>query len=248
MMATKIGLRINLRDPAVIEMAAAAGYDFIWIDCEQTIFPEIGELIRAAEAASIECWVRVGQNNAGEIARILNLGPRGVIVPHIDSRSNAEKAVRHTKHQPVGNRNWFSKVKIASMGSWLRKIPAARSATTKLVVQIEDPEGIENVDEILGVKGIDLVMTGPGDLARSWGIAGQLEHPRIQQAEAIVFHAANRHNISVVHFANTAEELSKILKDHPVRYVVAASDIAGVRSFLQDRRDNLVRAMRQHTL
>lgn len=236
-MAARIGLSVNLSDPAIIEMAAWAGYDFVLIDGEQTVFPNVGELIRAAEAVSIEPWIRVPRNEAATIGQILNLGARGIIVPHVDSRSTAELAVRHSKFHPVGLRSWFSKARDGRCGLIpAREYPSRRNALTRLVVQIEDPKGLAEIDAILGVPGIDLVMTGPGDLAHALGLAGRLDDARIQQAEHDVFEAAARHNIPVVHFANSAEELVGIAAKCDVQYLVAGSDIAGMLEFLKHRR------------
>ena len=245
-MAAKIGLSVNLTDPAIIELAAWTGYDFVMLDCEQTIFPNLGELIRTAEAVSIESWVRVPRNEAATIGQVLNMGARCIVVPHIDSRSSAELAVRHSKFYPAGVRSWFSNARDARYGLIpSREYPALRNALTRLIVQIEDPKGIAAVEEILGVSGIDLVMTGPGDLAHGLGIPGRLDDERIQQAEHDVFRAAARHNIPVVHFADSAADLASIAARYDVQYLVAGSDVAGMLEFLKQRRNQFARTAPQ---
>lgn len=235
-MNIRLGVSINLQDPAIVEIAGWLGYSFAWIDCEQTLFPNVAEIIRAAETAGIEPWVRVPANDAAVIGQYLNLGAARIIVPHIHSAADAAAAVRHTKFSPHGERNWFSKARDGRYGIIPAKdYPARRAPQAGVVVQIEDPEGIENVDSILDVPGVDMVMTGPGDLAHVLGIAGRFEDQRIRDAEERVFRAADRRDIPVLHFADTGAELDRLVAAHRVSHVVAASDTTIVVTALRSR-------------
>lgn len=102
--------------------------------------------------------------------------------------------------------------------------PTRRRPQVRVVVQVEDPEGIEAIDDILDVEGIDMIMTGSGDLAHGLGIASQFNDPRILDAEERVFSAADKRNVPVLHFADPRAELDRLTASHPVFYVVAASD------------------------
>lgn len=239
-MSIRLGISINLQDPAIVEIAGWLGYSFAWIDCEQTLFPNVAEIIRAAEVAGIEPWVRVPANDPAVIGRYLNLGAAKIIVPHIRSVEDAATAVRHVKFSPQGERNWFSKARDGRYGIISgREYPARRTPVAELVVQVEDPEGIENIESILDVAGIDMVMTGPGDLAHVLGIAGQFEDPRILAAEERVFSAADDRGIPVLHFADSRAELHRLTATHPVSYVVAASDTTIVVTALRARHREL---------
>lgn len=235
-MSIAFGISINLRDPAIVEIAGWLGYRFVWIDCEHTLFPNVVEFVRAAEAVGIEPWIRVPTNDAAVIGQYLNLGAARIIVPHIRSPEAAAAAVRHTKFHPAGERNWFSKARDGRYGIIpARDYPAGRSATVRLVVQVEDPEGITAIDDILGVPGIDMVVTGPGDLAHSLGIAGQFDDARILDAEERVFAAADKRRIPVLHFADTGAELAGLNARHPITHVVAASDTTLIVQGLRER-------------
>src|SRR5690606_37753086 len=113
--------------------------------------------------------------------------------------------------------------------------PSRRAPAALVVVQVEDPEGIENIDSILDVPGIDMVMTGPGDLAHTLGIPGKFDDPRILDAEKRVFSAADSRGIPVLHFADTRTELISLKAAHPVSHIVAASDTAILVSALRAR-------------
>jgi 2-keto-3-deoxy-L-rhamnonate aldolase RhmA len=80
------------------------------------------------------------------------------------------------------------------------------------------------VDEILAVPGLDMVMTGPGDLSQAYGIPGALDDPRILAAEHRVFQAADRARKPVLHFAFSGAELAAIERDYAIDYLVIASD------------------------
>lgn len=239
-MSVTLGISINLQEPAIVEIAGWLGYGFVWIDCEQTLFSNVAELIRAAEAAGIEPWVRVPANDAAMIGQYLNLGAARIIVPHIRSAEDAAAAVRHVKFSPQGERNWFSKARDGRYGMIpAKEYPGQRTPAAQVVVQVEDPEGIEDIGSILDVPGIDMVMTGPGDLAHTLGIAGRFDDPRILDAEERVFSAADSRGIPVLHFADTRAELDSLMAAHPVSHIVAASDTAIFVAALRARRREL---------
>ncbi|MFC1858385.1 HpcH/HpaI aldolase/citrate lyase family protein [Thermodesulfobacteriota bacterium] len=230
----KLGMSINLDEPAIVEIAAWLGYDFVWIDCEHSNFSNLSELIRAAEIGGMEAWVRVPSNEPSVISAVLNIGAKGIIIPHVKRVSDAENAVKNTKFFPVGLRSWFSKGRDARYGiDKVKTYINKRNAEVRLIVQIEDPEGIKNARKIISVSGVDMAMTGPGDLAHCLGIPGKINDIEIMNAEDVVFKEAERAKKPVLHFAFSSEELRPLIQKYSVEYLVIASDVSAVISTLK---------------
>ena len=185
------GLNVGLSDPVIVEMAARAGYDFIRIDCEHMLFDNgtLMDMIRAARLLDLPVQLRVP--DLSNASALLDLGASGLMVPHTASRQIAEQAVQATKYAPYGQRGMsgasralnFGQYKMSDYSTW------ANDDVT-LIVQIEDKSGLENIDDILSVPGVDMVATGTNDLSQALGIPGQNSHPDVLAAEDLVIRKA----------------------------------------------------------
>ena len=142
---------------------------------------------------------RVRENDTLAIRQVLDLGAQGVIVPLVHTPEDAERAVAAAKYPPRGVRGYcFSR-----MNDWGRDFDtyaATANEEVAVVVMIESKLGVENIDAILGVDGMDGVFIGPYDLSGSCGVPGQTAHPdvvagcnRVAQACAAVGKAAGLH-------------------------------------------------------
>lgn len=188
------GLNVGLSDPVVVEMAARAGYDFIRIDCEHMLFDNgtLMNMIRAARLLDLPVQLRV--SDLSNASALLDLGASGLMVPHTATRDIAVEAVRATKYAPYGQRGMsgasralnFGQYKMSDYSTW------ANDDVT-LIVQIEDKAGLENIDDILSVPGIDMVATGKNDLSQALGLPGQNSHPDVLAAEDLVIRKALEH-------------------------------------------------------
>src|SRR5437868_3832272 len=165
--------------PAVVEMAGPAGLDFVFIDCEHgsTAIEDLEDLGRAADLAGVTPLVRVPANRPEIILRTLDRGMGGVNVPHIHDKASATLAVRSSRYAPDGDRG-------NSTGHWslgISEPDVYAFANREILVcgMIEDEDGYQNLDDILGVPGLDLIHIGPGDISMSMGLAGQYTHPRV---------------------------------------------------------------------
>lgn len=123
----------------------------------------------------------------------LELEAAGIMAPHVMSGAEAGEIVRMTRFHPLGRRpvdggNADSKFLKVDVKDYLLQANEERFVT----VQIEDPEGIENLDEIAEVKGIDMLFFGPGDYSHALGIAGEFDHPEIDKARKLVVSAAEK--------------------------------------------------------
>jgi len=168
---------------AVIETLAASGLDYVLIDTEHFMTnPEtIEQMITAAEAAGVTPFVRV-QENIDLIDRCVSAGARGVMVPMINTKEQAQEAVNAIKYAPIGKRGVCNPraVTYGAMGlEDMLDFYKSENDEVMCILQMETEESYKNLPEILEVKGIDTIFVGRMDLSHSMGITGQFDHPRV---------------------------------------------------------------------
>ena len=177
-----IGTYVGLADPQIVEIIGLAGFDAAFIDMEHTGFdlPLVGEMIRAADLASVTSMVRVPDNDAKLILRLLEMGAQGIVVPHIDGLEGAKRAVDAVRYPPLGHRGAASASRAAAFGavSWEEQVRTSNEEIL-LSVMIEDQRGVADIEGIAGTDGIDLISIGPTDLAESMGIRDRYD-PRLR--------------------------------------------------------------------
>jgi 2-keto-3-deoxy-L-rhamnonate aldolase RhmA len=173
-----IGSWIQFSQPAHAEILAKAGFDWLAIDLEHSVINlrEAEDLIRIIELCNVVPLVRMSSNNPVQIARIMDAGAHGIIVPMINEKDEAKAAVDAVFYPPKGKRG----VGLARAHGYGAKFEEYRSWLPDhgiVIVQIENKRGIENLRDILSVEGVFGFIVGPYDLSSSLGIPGQLDHP-----------------------------------------------------------------------
>ncbi|MDO9047631.1 MAG: aldolase/citrate lyase family protein [Methylobacter sp.] len=192
------GLLNSVPAPLLVEMLGYAGYDFVILDLEHVnTNPETLEnMIRAAECAGLTALVRVPGMDAGAILRALDSGAQGIVVPHVQSRAEAKAVVSASRYHPLGQRG-ISGGRTTGFGRLdLPTYFEQANAELLIAVMIEDRAGVENIDAIVSVPGIDLVLEGAIDLSQSYGVPGQAQHPEVQAAILTVADACRKHDVS----------------------------------------------------
>jgi 2-keto-3-deoxy-L-rhamnonate aldolase RhmA len=171
-----LGMMVSSSDPAITDILGGAGYDFIIIDNEHgPMGPETAQHhVRAAEAFGMIPMVRVGENSANLIGKFLDVGCQGIIVPHVDTAEDARQAVAATRFAPAGVRGMCP----ASHAAGYRggdTTPFVHNAETEtiLAVIVESQRGLDNIEAIAAVDGIDIIFFGPGDLSHELGVVAQ---------------------------------------------------------------------------
>jgi 2-keto-3-deoxy-L-rhamnonate aldolase RhmA len=180
------GVSVMIPSPQIVEMVAAAGFDWVLIDCEHgTITLESVELMAmAAEASGITAIARPVSRSAEHILQVMDRGVMGVQIPHVATAEAAREAVAAVKFHPLGKRSIAAGTRAAvydAHGSLADYVKAANDATL-IAVQIEDKEAVDNIDEILKVPDIDVFFIGPSDLSQSMGHPGNPKAPPVAQA------------------------------------------------------------------
>jgi 4-hydroxy-2-oxoheptanedioate aldolase len=208
---TAFGLYICVPSPALVELAGYAGYDFVRIDISHSPLDTslLENMVRAAEVSGITATARV-EFNPIQIAALLEMGFQGLVVPGVESVETAQEIVRAARFHPMGDRGIFSATRVGKYGYISGKDYLEWSNEEVLLgVQIESKEAVDKMDEILSVKGIDMIMSGRHDLAKSFGLTGQASHPTVLEAEQKIYSAALRHGKSIcVHMDPLATNLA----------------------------------------
>lgn len=224
---TVFGPFMKLSSPAIVEILAHAGFDFVIIDTEHgPLTVETAEnLVRAAQLAGIDPVIRVTDNDPSKISRALDIGAHGVQVPQVSSRADAERTVRAAKFAPEGERGVCCYVRAADYSAFGKhKYFPSANENTLLLVHIEGLAGVENIDEILSTPGIDVIFIGPYDLSQSIGLTGQVDHPSVIAKAKEVVDKARAKNIAVGTFVDTVEGAHK-WQALGVQYISFAVDV-----------------------
>jgi 2-keto-3-deoxy-L-rhamnonate aldolase RhmA len=181
---TVLGAFVIVDSPIMLEAAGLAGLDFAILDMEHGPFDlrDVERLIPVAANAGVAPIVRVGQNDEWMILRALDVGASGVQVPQVNCRANAQAVVHSAKYAPLGERGVSTFTRAGRLNTRGPGYFQEANAETLVVVHIEGVEGVRNLDDILGVEGIDVAFIGPYDLSQSLGIPGQTDDPRVQDA------------------------------------------------------------------
>ena len=203
---------LKFTDPAVVEIMGFAGFDFVIIDAEHgpISMENAQNMIRAAESVNITPIIRVGNNEESFILRALDIGAQGIEIPQINSKPDAVRAVKSVKYSPQGERGVCRYVRAANYSS-MDKFKYFESANneTMIIAHIEGVEGINNLDEILSVPGIDVIFIGPYDLSQSLGIPGQVNHSLVVEKMKEVVTKCRENNIAVGTFADDIQTAKK---------------------------------------
>ncbi len=197
-----IGTWLSLPSPEVAEYTSRLGFDWLVVDTEHNAIDirTLGNMFSAMIGSSTAPMVRIPWNDPQNFKRVLDAGAWGVVVPMVNSKEEAERAVDATRYHPMGKRSVGGGRPAITFGTTSSEYFQHANDEVLLVVQIEHIEGVENVDEIFSVPGIDACFIGPNDLAASMGLGLgvplEFDHPRVVEAEAHVRESAVKHGIA----------------------------------------------------
>lgn len=178
-----IGSWITLSDPAIAEIMSRSGFDWLTVDMEHSglSFNQAQGIIRIIDLYGITPFVRVMENNPDLIKRFMDAGAHGVIVPLVNSKSDAEKAVNAVKYSPLGTRGvGLSRAQNYSLD--FENYRKWNQEFSIVIIQLEHIKAVENLESIMSVNGIDGFIIGLYDLSGSLGYPGNFEHPKVKEA------------------------------------------------------------------
>lgn len=228
-------VKINLCDSSVIEIAGMSGFDCVWLDMEHvpSDFSTIGRQILAGKAHDADVLVRVSRGGYSDYIRPLEMDATGIMVPHIMSFEDAKNVVRMIRFHPVGRRpvdggnadGLYCKLDFVE---YLRQANERRF----VMVQIEDPETLDELDDIAALEGIDILFFGPGDFSHGLGAPGQWDHPELVRAKEMVAKAAIKHGKYAGTVGSPADMDSLINMGY--RFINMGSDVIGLGKYFSE--------------
>jgi 4-hydroxy-2-oxoheptanedioate aldolase len=197
---TIMALRLA-RSVDVAKIAAAAGFDGFYIDVQHSTIglDAATQICSAGLDLGLTPLVRVPSHDRHDIARVLDGGALGIIVPDVEDATQAFALVRHAKFAPLGHRSISTTAPQTGFETMDQQdFVEAANSETMVIAMIESRTGVENVDDIAGVAGIDAIMVGTNDLTVDMGIPGQHGHKRVTEAYQAIIAAGARHDTPVL--------------------------------------------------
>ena len=226
----------NLSDPRVIEIVSMAGIDSVWL-CNEHVpssWLVIENQIRAAKLYDVDTLVRVEKGSYSDYVKPFEADATGIIVPHVTTADEARQIVKWTRFQPVGRRPMDGGNADGKFCALAVKDYIANNLRERLVIlQIESPEALENVEQILAVPGFDGVCFGPADFAHLSGRPGETSSPRVIAARQRVARAARAHGKFAMAAGGGATRRELEREGHAL-FTVGA-DVIGLADYVRSR-------------
>ena len=185
------GSWLQFGHPGIAEIMAKAGFDWIGIDLEHSAIDlaTAFSLIQVIDLAGGAPLVRLSGNDAVQAKHVMDAGAWGVIVPSVQSAAEARQAVAAVKYPPEGRRG-VGLGRAHGYGARFSEYLQECAEGSIVIPMIEQKEGVDRVEEILAVDGVDAVFIGPYDLSASYAVTGELDHPLVKNAMRRVVEAA----------------------------------------------------------
>lgn len=207
---TPIGhMLVDFNVRGIAKMLEVVGVDFVVIDMEHGGFShaDVADLVGWFKATPIAPFVRVPVGTYHFIARVLDTGALGIMVPNVRTGAEARQIVAAAKYRPLGLRGLTfgaavnDYADVADVQEFMRD----SNCLTTIICQIESEEALDHLDEIAGTEGVDILWVGQFDLTNSMGIPGDFESRRFRDALQVVIDAAHRHGkLAAIQSANPA--------------------------------------------
>ena len=227
---------LELFTPGIGPMLAACDLDFVIFDMEhgRCDIAQLAEMIASCRGSKIFPMARVPDAGLAPLSRALDVGARGVMVPRVETRQQAEEIVSQLKYAPMGRRGVATGIAhdLYRMGG--PEFFAEANEETCVIVMVETEKGFENLDEIVSVPGVDIAWIGHFDLTVSMGIPMQFDHPRCLAAMDALVAACRRHGVAPGFLPPTPESAAHWIAQG-FRAISLGSDIGvfldGMRKF-----------------
>jgi 4-hydroxy-2-oxoheptanedioate aldolase len=181
-----LGYLITTPSVQIVQALARTGVDWLMLDTEHAPvgIESVAAMVAATGGTPATPIVRVPAARPELVKPVLDCGALGVVFPQIASREEAEAAVQTVRYAPTGQRGYGPTYAALRWGlTNLDYLRAANDAVLSVVL-IESPAGVDALDDILTVDGLDVVAVARGDLSQSLGVAGQFDHPRLREVVA----------------------------------------------------------------
>jgi len=219
-----VGTLLTLPAPELAEIAADAGFDWLFLDMEHGLLDSLAvQRIVQAVGDRCPCVVRVPANDEVWIKKALDAGVAGLIFPHLNTKAEAERVVRLGLFPPEGERS-ISIARASRFGMKIEEYLVEANRNTSFIAQIEHIEAVRNIEEIIAVPGIDAVLVGPYDLSGSLKKPGWVADADVQEAIAKVRKTCDERGVPAGIFAGDTAAAESALRAG-FSFVCVATDI-----------------------
>ena len=238
-------LGVGLRQSRTVDIGkimATSGYDWLFIDMEHNSMDiDIASQISvAAQDAGITPIVRVPDFAHHHATRVLDCGAMGVVFPHVENADIAKKLVSYCLYPPKGHRSMtgvlpqldFKQQPIADVASTINK-------NMLIVIMLESPEAIDNVDSIAAIDGVDVILIGTNDLCMEMGIPGDYSNPKVKDAYIKVIEACKKYGKTPGMGGVYNEELMSEYIKMGMRFILSGSDLSFMMQSASQRSNKL---------
>lgn len=224
--------KVNLSCARVVELAALSGFDCIWTDREHVPndWAVIERQVWAAKAHDADLLVRVSRGSYSDYIRALELDASGIMVPHVMSLADAREVVHQTRFHPLGRRaidsgNADGGYATMPLETYLRQANEQRF----LILQIEDPEPLADLEAIAALDGVDMLFFGPADFSHGLGAPGDWSHPELERARRRIAQVCKAHG----KFAGTvgSPALLPDLVQTGYQFINVGADVVGLGDY-----------------
>ena len=221
----QIGMWSGMSNPVSAELIGLAGFDWILLDGEHapTDVPIFLQLLQALQGSPSAIVGRPSVNDPVQIKQLLDIGFYNLLIPFIESADEARRAVAATRYPPAGIRG----VSVLSRSNRYGSTPEYFKAINDnicVLLQIESAAGINAVDDIAAVPGVDGIFIGPSDLAAALGHLGNPGHPEVQEAIAYLYQRTRAHGKAVGTLAPVQADARRYL-DMGMQFVAVGTDM-----------------------
>ena len=234
---TLIGCWSALCSPITTEVLGVAGFDWLLLDGEHSpndVLSFVPQLMALKDSSSAPV-VRPQWNDTVQIKRLLDAGFHNFLIPFVQSADDARAAVAATRYPPQGVRGLSVSQRNNRYGT-VKDYFKVVNDNIAVMVQIENMTGVEAIDAICDVEGVDGVFIGPGDLSATMGYIGNPAHPEVQAVIARICASAKAHGTPVGILAPAEADARRYL-EMGISFVAVGSDLGVFRNATQGLRD-----------
>jgi 2-keto-3-deoxy-L-rhamnonate aldolase RhmA len=241
----ELSLGVGIRQSRTVDIGkimAASDYDWLFIDMEHNSMgvDVASQISVAAQDAGITPIVRVPDFAHHHATRVLDSGAMGIVFPHVDDADTARKLVSYCLYPPKGHRSMtgslpqlnFEKLPIPEVAKIINE-------SMLIVIMLESPKAIDNVEEIASIPGVDVILIGTNDLCMEMGIPGDYSNSKIKEAYSKVISACKKYNKTPGMGGVYNEELMSEYITMGMRFILSGSDLSFMMTAAQQRSKNL---------
>ncbi|MFC0180892.1 HpcH/HpaI aldolase family protein [Thorsellia kenyensis] len=221
-----IGSWLMTANPIISELMATAGFEFLVVDMEHSPMdvPDMVGMLHALSGTQGSPVVRLPWSEMVLVKRVLDAGAQTVMFPFIQNKEEAEAAVSYTRYPPNGVRGVAAMHRGSRFGTFPNFLKDAHKPLT-IILQIETPEALAQLEDIASVDGVDAIFVGPGDLSTTMGYPGQIGAQPVQDALKEAAARCKKMNIPCG-IVGADSEMIKTYQSYGYDFVAIASDLA----------------------